>query len=849
MTILSRDEAMKPTVHETIGNNVYPINYVLTFEPNFKSFTTSVHEKISCFAKSPTKLIKLNTKESQITSAFVVFGFKIRPTKIKLDAQREELHIILEEAVVGNFELEINAICSNNDRMYGFYRSKYTYKGKEHNLLTSQFEAANARAAFPCFDEPEFKATFEVSFKIPKSMEALSNMPIKQTTSIDKNTKMVSFEKTVKMSSYLLYLYVGNYEFVEDHLGKLKIRVITVPGKRDLAILPMSYAKKFISWLQNYFGIDFPLPKIDFIGLPDFAAGAMENWGAITFRETALLCDEKTSVSQKQQIAMVVAHELVHQWFGDLVTMEWWDDLWLNESFAEFMSAKAVDSVFPAWDYEVQYVDDTLGSAFAADALKSTHPISVKVNTPGQIDAIFDSISYEKGGSVLYMLEDYVGKAVFRQGLHIYLSRHAYSNARKEHLWEAIQEAASKSGKKLEVSNLMSKWVTKTGHPIVEVEKSSEGFVLTQKRYTILSDMDDFWPIPIHYKTANGTGHLLMSSKRHVVKSSSGWIKLNYGQKGLYRVRYSKELLESIGMLIKSKRIGTLDAWGVENDMFSMVSSGRIPAQTYLDFVDSYCKELGFPLNQNISGHLGWLYKMSYGTPKSEKSRLALIKFNKALIAKLGWKQKPRERDIDTMMRAPVILRLGIAGDKQTTRKVQNMFASLKKGKQLDPNIRGAVYLLSSWTGDSKTFDFLVKRFKSEKLADEQRRFLNSLANFRDKKLMLKALAFSLSSSVRLQDKFNIPAVMSGNVDAYPILLGWTKSNWKRFMKMFEPGTHMLSRYVENLSFHKDEKSLSEIKRFYSTKSNLRDDVKPSIARITERIEANIRFVKRNLKD
>ncbi|HVA82730.1 MAG TPA: M1 family metallopeptidase, partial [Candidatus Aquilonibacter sp.] len=674
--------------HETIGNNVFPINYALTFEPDMKSFTTKVHAKISCFAKNSTKSIKLNSKEAKILSAFVIFGFRIQHTRLKVDEKHEVIELVLDTPVIGHFEIEINSVSRNNESMYGFYRSKYNYKGKENYILTTQFEPANARAAFPCFDEPEFKATFEVSFRIPKELDAISNMPVLETKPMDSSSKLVSFGKTVKMSTYLLYLFVGKYEALEDHLGKLKLRVIAVPGNKDRMHLPMVYAKKFIAWYENYFGIDFPLPKLDFIAIPDFAAVAMENWGAITFRETALLCDEKTPVALKQQIAEVIAHELAHQWFGDLVTMEWWDDLWLNESFATFMAMKAIDPTYPAWDYEVQYVDDTLGTAFAADSLRSTHPISVHVSNPYQIDAIFDRISYEKGGSVLYMLEDYVGKEVFRKGLNIYLKRHAYGSARKEHLWEAIQEAAKKSGRKVDVSGLMSKWVTKPGHPIVDVKKSQRGFALSQSRYTISSEMSDSWPIPIHYKGASGTGEMTLTTKRGEIKTGSGWIKLNYRQKGLYRVRYSRELSESLGNQIKTNRLGMLDAWGIENDLYSLVSSGRTPMQEYLDFIDSYCENAGYPLNQNITGHLSGLFRRSYGTKKEETVRRSLLKFNKRLISKLGWTPKKGERDTDTMLRSLVISSLGIAGDRQTQKWASKLFEKYKKGKEIDSNIR-----------------------------------------------------------------------------------------------------------------------------------------------------------------
>ena len=460
---------------QTLGDNVIPSRYTLVFEPDLSTFKTAGNETIECIVRKETTRIILNSKEIEVKSATVKSNGATQSACVNEDKELERIELILETPVEGPIEIEIDFICVNNDKMYGFYRSTYEVDKQQKNLLSSQFEAANARAAFPCFDEPEFKAIFKLSMKIGKDLISISNMPVlKETISQDK--KLVEFEETPKMSSYLLYLSVGEFEIKEDKVGKLIIRVITTPGKEKFTELPMQYAKESVKWLQEYFGIEYPLPKLDFIAIPDFAAGAMENWGAITFREIALLGDEKTALSNRQYIASVIAHETVHQWFGDLVTMRWWDDIWLNESFAEFMSNKCMDELHPDWDFGIQYIENTVGTAFAADALKSTHPISVEVDSVGEISSIFDAISYQKGGSVLRMLEDYVGKDIFKKGLHVYLKKHEYSNATKHDLWDSIQEAAEASGKKIEVAKIIEDWVMKPGHPIDPCERGPRRF-------------------------------------------------------------------------------------------------------------------------------------------------------------------------------------------------------------------------------------------------------------------------------------------------------------------------------------------------------------------------------------
>jgi len=333
--------------HQTLGDNVIPLRYTILFEPDLKAFKSKGSEAIECMVRDKTKTIQLNSKEIDIKRASIKSRNTLQDARIRKIEKLERIELVFDKAVKGPIEIRIDFVCTNNEQMYGFYRSRYSVGGKQRYMLSSQFEAANARAAFPCFDEPAFKATFKVSMLISKDLSAISNMPIKSEKPGSHGKKLVEFDETPKMSSYLLYLSVGEFEFTEGRLGKLKLRVITTPGKKRFTKLPMEYAKQSVKWMQDYFGVEYPLPKLDLIAIPDFAAGAMENWGAITFREIALLCDEKTALFNKQYVATVVAHEIVHQWFGDLVTMEWWNDTWLNESFAEFMSNKAMNEIYP----------------------------------------------------------------------------------------------------------------------------------------------------------------------------------------------------------------------------------------------------------------------------------------------------------------------------------------------------------------------------------------------------------------------------------------------------------------------------------------------------------------------
>ncbi len=829
---------------QTLGDNVIPSRYTLVFEPDLSTFKTAGNETIECVVRKETTRIILNSKEIEVKSATVKSNGATQSACVNEDKELERIELILETPVEGPIEIEIDFICVNNDKMYGFYRSTYEVDKQQKNLLSSQFEAANARAAFPCFDEPEFKAIFKLSMKIGKDLISISNMPVlKETISQDK--KLVEFEETPKMSSYLLYLSVGEFEIKEDKVGKLIIRVITTPGKEKFTELPMQYAKESVKWLQEYFGIEYPLPKLDFIAIPDFAAGAMENWGAITFREIALLGDEKTALSNRQYIASVIAHETVHQWFGDLVTMRWWDDIWLNESFAEFMSNKCMDELHPDWDFGIQYIENTVGTAFAADALKSTHPISVEVDSVGEISSIFDAISYQKGGSVLRMLEDYVGKDIFKKGLHVYLKKHEYSNATKHDLWDSIQEAAEASGKKIEVAKIIEDWVMKPGHPMIHVKEVPGGFSLEQERYMLLGSEKENWPIPLHYLDESGASTTLMAGKTQKLKGKN-WVKLNYGEKGFYKVQYEGDLLDKIGKLIQENKISDIDAWGVENDLFAFIRSARMTVDEYLDFVEKYCMDKGYPTNSSISSHFTWLCFMGYGKTFGERAKISSIKFHKKMLERLGWERRKEDGAIETLLRSGAIGSLGFAGDKETLARAKKEFDSfLKDGKEIDANIRGAIYALNAWQ-DGTLSGLFLKRYKEEPAPDERRRNLMALGRFSDPVLLNKTLDLSDSDEIRLQDSFLLPAMVSRNPIGKPLIWAWTKNKWKKFMGKYDSGSHMLGDFVDNLAAVSDEKTFAEIKRFFADKKNRRGDMEMSLSHTLEKIETNIKFMEKN---
>ncbi|MEM3781807.1 MAG: M1 family aminopeptidase, partial [Candidatus Micrarchaeaceae archaeon] len=771
--------------------------------------------------------------------------------RISCDAVKQTVLLGFDKKLVGAAKLSIEFSGSINDSLAGLYRSSYLHEGKREYMLTTQFEAPDARRAFPCFDEPALKAVFKISLLIDKDKDAISNMPVMKTSMFG-SKKLVEFMPTPRMSTYLVYIGVGSFDYVADKLGNVKVRAVTTRGKRALARLPVAYAKKFVGFYEKYLGIKYPLPKLDLIAVPDFAMGAMENWGAITFRELDMLCDEESPLATKQKVAITIAHELAHQWFGDLVTMKWWNDLWLNESFATFMSYKAVNAVFPEWEIDKTYVFDTIATALSADSLKSTHPISVTVNTPGEISSIFDRISYEKGGSVLNMLEDYVGKEAFRRGINLYLKKHALSNATASDLWDAISVSANNR----EFAEVAKAWITKEGYPVLHLSRQGAARAdmrVSQRRFLISGTSQGVWPVPLHYITSEGKEHrLLLKKQSSILRVGSGcsWVKLNYRQNGLYRSSYSGELLESVFRAAGAGSLDDLDKWGLEEDLFALARSSMIGAEEYFDRVMSYLLRAGYPANISAIEHLNWIYLMLYSTDTLQKQRAkeALRDYCINIIRKLGFKPRAGEKPTDKALRNSAVMGLGNAdGEEAASFASEELLRRRSKGSAgIDPDTRSVVYMLSAWNGTSETFRALMDMYEHAAQPDEKSELLFALGKFRDIGLIKKSFSLVLSKSVKLQDSFIIPASAASNPAAKQYVLDWTLSNWHRLMKLFPASTGMLGRFVGNFGSLSSESSLEKIKGFFSKKQNMRDDIEKELRMVLERVAANAKFVERN---
>ncbi|HVT01158.1 MAG TPA: M1 family metallopeptidase, partial [Patescibacteria group bacterium] len=534
-----------------LPNDIIPTKYNIHLTPDLEKFIFEGSETIDIKIKKPVNLITLHSAELEILSAEVTSGKKTFVGKVSYNDKLETATIKFPENVaVGNGQLNLSFTGILNDKMRGFYRSRYEMDGKEYHMGVTQFESTDARRAFPCFDEPAKKAVFEVSLKIPNDRTLISNTVEEEIIEHDGGYKTIKFAESPKMSSYLLAFIVGHFEHIEKKTKTgVLVRVFTTPGKLKQAKFALEVAVKCIEFYENYFGISYPLPTMDLVAIPDFAAGAMENWGAVTYRESALLVDDDlTSTQNKQWVALVIAHELAHQWFGNLVTMEWWTHLWLNEGFASYMEYVAIDELYPEWNVWAQFVYIEHSRALVLDGLANTHPIEVNVNHPAEISEIFDAVSYSKGASIIRMLAEYMGKSKFKKGLRLYLRKYKYANAKTTDLWDCLKEVSG-----IEIGKIMNAWTGKSGYPLVSLSKHNKRISISQKRFfssavsARKSNDEQLWPIPLSLVTPklSKSPFFLFDKKSMDLPlnlSDAAFIKLNAHETSFLRVDYGDYL-------------------------------------------------------------------------------------------------------------------------------------------------------------------------------------------------------------------------------------------------------------------------------------------------------------------
>jgi len=614
--------------------------------------------------------------------------------------------------------------------------------------------------------------------------------------------------------------------------------------------------------MNDYFGIAYPLPKMDHIAIPDFAAGAMENWGAITYRETALLFDPDNSAAQaKQRILEVVAHEMAHMWFGDLVTMEWWDDLWLNESFASWMGDKTVNHLFPEWQMWTQFVSHDTTAALGLDGLRNSHPIEAVVDDPSEIRELFDAISYSKGGSVLRMLEDYVGAATFQAGLHEYLSGHAYNNAKGSHLWESISTAAERDGSGLGVSvtDLMEAWIKQIGYPVVKADVDRSGpsaeVNVSQSRFLydhLLNAEADrsTWPVPISYvhdgASTPAKTILTGTDRQFGVGTKDGWLKLNAGQTGFFRVAYSEAEWDRLKDAIATQALQPVDRLGLQDDAYALVKAGHLPATVFLSLAEAFVNETNAIVWGDLSANLRGMESLLAGTPHLEAFR----DYARGLFAKIanevGWDPQPGDEHLEILRRSVVIGRYGDYGDKSTLNEARSRFDAHAAGTAvLAPDIRGIAFALVAQAADKATYDTLWRLEGEADLHEEKVRILSALTRPRDKTLLSDLLERSLSEEVRAQDTPIVVVQAANNNEGRDLAWEFIKEHWSEFDRRYGKGGFSIMRIVGVAGGFGSLEREAEVREFFET--HAAPSATRTIQQALESIRLNAKWLDLNL--
>ena len=854
---------MPGTEPALLPKSVKPIHYQIELKPDIEDFTFLGQETIDIEISNPSSTIVLNSLDIEIATASVnINGSLIATQNISYNRDTETCTLDFTNPIPsGKGQLVIQFTGILNDKLRGFYRSQYLdQQGNTQYLATTQFEATDARQAFPCWDEPECKATFSVTLIVPDDLVALANTPEIASLQLPNNLKSVKFADTPIMSTYLLAFIVGDLTNIQKEAASgTMVGVWTTRGKEEQGRFALESSVKLLSFFNDYFGIPYPLEKLDHIAIPDFAAGAMENWGAVTYRETALLVDPKhSSAGTRQRVAEVVAHEMAHMWFGDLVTMKWWDDLWLNESFASWMGTKAVDWLFPEWDMWTQFVNMDTNRALSLDGLKNSHPIEQEVTNPAEVSQLFDAISYSKGASVIRMLEQFLSPEVFRKGLHKYLSSHKYQNAQTIDLWNALEEVSHQP-----VTEIMNTWTGQMGYPVIDVtsQLGSEGLTLNLSQDRFVYDnilggdpgQSMKWQVPFRVSLPHGVvsadTELVSEPKASLtisgISSNPDWFKINPDQTGFFRVNYTSKDWQNLIPGITSHALSATDRLGIQNDAYSLSKAGLLPVTQFLSLAGAYKSEADASVWSDLASNLKEIEIMISDEPFYNCYQTFAKDLFHSTAQRIGWIPKTGEGHLDALLRSTVLSQAGNYGDTEVIEEAKSLFKIyLDNPSSLHPDLRGLVYSLVAQSGDRTTYDQMWSLEKKSGLQEEKIRLIISLARFTNQDLLKDLLRRSLTADVRSQDTITLVSAVAANLKGRNIAWEFVKDNWDEFDQRYGGGGFGLMRLVAITGSFTSLEKASEIENFFKTHPT--PAAERTIRQSLERININAAWLAKN---
>lgn len=850
-----------------------PDTYRIFIEPDLDNKQFSGEETIFLTVNSSTKDIVLNSVDLEIAEAEIAqvtnegHGKWIAPEQTLEDKNKQQVTFRFQQSLKpAKYEFRMRFGGKLNDKLSGFYMSTFVNaKGETNKIACTQMEPTDARKVFPCFDEPDMKATFKITLSVDETLTALSNAGVEFDKKEGRSGKrQFTFKETPKMSTYLVVLVVGPFESTEPVIANdVTIRVWATPGHEEQCEFARAAAEKMLPYFESYFGVKYPESKLDLIAIPDFAAGAMENLGAVTFRETRLLVDEKTaSTASKQSVASVIAHEMAHMWFGDIVTMKWWDDLWLNEAFATWMSTKAMESFKPEWHPWDLFVKDR-DSALASDSLASTHPIYTEVKDPSEAEEMFDEITYDKGASVLRMLERFLGEETYMKGIQKYIKDHQYGNAQTSELWSALADVSGKP-----VGEIMHDWVYRPGYPLITSRPVVDGpdLTLTQDFFTVSppppglkskkqsNDKLLLWQVPITSRVVSDKVEsasddknyvrLLLNTKKGILAHvpSGGPVVINARADGYFRAQYSSDVLDSLGKKAQSA-MTPAERFQILSDAWAFVEAGTMPVGQYLSFTAYFKDETDPNVVELLASQIATLDYYVKDSSRAEFAAFVRSRFG-PLTRKLGWEPAEDESELTQVLRDHVLTAMGTIGQDQATiaeaRKYWDIYQV--RPEDINPNVYDSLVAIIAYNGDTTAYDEMLKLYESAPTPEAKLRNLSGLAYFRSPDLQKRTLELMMSDKVKTQDAPHVVRDLIKTTAGRDLGWAFVKQHWKEMETKYP--VHIFPRIVNGAESFVSQEQSADLEKFlgeHPIKTGRRVS-----AKMIERVRSNVKLNERS---
>ena len=743
-----------------LPKDVVPRAYVIHLEPNTDDLVTAGSESIELEVLTPTDRIVINAVDTEISKVRLSGSGTSEELNPEVDSNAETVTFQTKANLQpGSYELSLTFQSKITEQPHGLFIQYFRIGDQLERLLSTQMEPVDARRVFPCWDEPVFRAVFQLTVKTKRENTVMSNMPVASEQPLGPDEKLVTFDRTPAMASYLFVLACGKLEWVEDEVAGVKLRIITTPGKKELGRYALEVTKEILPYYNEYFGIPYPLPKLDQIALPSGFGGAMENWGGITYNEDLLLFNPQASSDlAKQRIFQVMAHEIAHQWFGNLVTMAWWDNIWLNEGFASWMEKKATDHFNLEWKVWVHANNDKQ-RAMAFDARKTSHPIQQPITDEAQANSAFDEITYQKGQSFIRMLENYLGEETFRSGIRSYLAKHKYSNTTTADLWEALEIAAGKP-----IKDVAASWTEQPGFPLIKVKTqcvNGQQIVNLEQTRFLIGESDNTslrWSVPVGIVTVSEPDkikHILLDklSSQFEFSRCDEPVKGNAGDVGFFRVSYEPALFSKLKRSVLQLRES--DRVNLVADTWATVESGDSPASIFFELLGGLGQDDSYAVWQSVIG-----FERTIGPLKLvnqlEKDQPGQTKYENYVCTLLGqklteltWDEKAGEPIEKRLLRPLLIETLGMFGDRSVIEEASRRFASFReKPASLNPNLRPAVIRIVGRYSSPTDYDLLLKLAEESPTSEERRMYLRALSAVLDPELAQRSVEFFTSKHV-----------------------------------------------------------------------------------------------------